>query len=74
MIVKATLYDLVGAKIWSSASFIRESIDEDLIQQSVEFYFSAQQNGTFTDGMTTNIQGQGICIHKMTDSILLIGV
>ena len=74
MIVKAILYDLVGAKIWSSASFIRESINEDLIQQSVEFYFQASLNGTFTNGMTANIVSQGICINMMTEAILLIGV
>ncbi|MHA1907366.1 MAG: hypothetical protein ACW98Y_08735 [Candidatus Thorarchaeota archaeon] len=72
--MKAILYDLVGAKIWSSASFIREPIDDDYIQQAVEFYFSEVQNGTFTDGMSTEIEGQGICIHKMTDNNLLLGI
>jgi hypothetical protein len=74
MIVKAIMYDLVGAKIWSSASFIREPINENLVQQTVEFYFSEIQSGTYNDGIVTTIENQGINIHKMTENILLIGV
>ncbi|MFW9849088.1 MAG: hypothetical protein ACFFF4_08105 [Candidatus Thorarchaeota archaeon] len=74
MIVKTILYDLVGAKIWSSVSFTRESFDDDLIQRIVESYFSSVQDGTFSEGMTTIIDDQGICVHTMYENILLLGI
>ncbi|MFW9908500.1 MAG: hypothetical protein ACFFEF_07985 [Candidatus Thorarchaeota archaeon] len=74
MIVKSILYDLVGAKVWSSTSFINMQISNMVIQQVVEKYFTALQDGSFKDGMTILLESFRVCVYQVTDGVLFIGV
>ncbi len=74
MITKSILYDLIAAKIWSLVSFIGDNPSDAFIQKVVEQYFSLVQEGAYEDGMIFSLDGEGICLHTISENVLLIGV
>lgn len=67
------LYDLVGAKKWSSVSFISLEPESISIQPILEFYYDRVQNDTFQDGCIKKIDSsQSVCIYGIEGNALLL--
>ena len=75
MIVRSILYDLVGAKVWSSVSFTSIEPEELQIQSILEFYYELVQNDLFEDGCIKKVDSnRSVSIHTVAANTLLIVV
>lgn len=75
MIVRSILYDLIGAKQWSSISFMCLADDPIQIQSILEFYYDRIQNELFENGCVKRIDSsQSVSIHEIEKNTLLLVV
>ena len=74
MIVNAILYDLLGSKALASISFSRETVHDDFLQQIVEMYYQLIQEDSARDFISTEIEGKGTVICKISEVTLVVGI
>ncbi|MHA2359625.1 MAG: hypothetical protein ACXAB5_05090, partial [Candidatus Thorarchaeota archaeon] len=74
MIVNAVLYDLLGSKALASINFSRDTVSEDFHQRVVEIYYQLIQEDSARDFVSTNIDGSGTAISRISEVTLIIGV
>ncbi len=74
MIVNAVLYDLLGSKALARITFSRDTVSEDFLQRVVEIYYQLIQEDSARDFVTTEIEGSGTVISKVSKVTLIVGV
>jgi len=74
MIVNAVLYDLLGSKALAHITFSRDTVSEVFLQRVVEIYYQLIQEDSDRDFVTTEIEGSGTIICKVSKVTLVVGV
>ncbi len=74
MIMNAILFDLLGSKALADISFSRDTVSEDFIQSVVQIYYQLIQEDSARDFVTTEIEGRGTAISRISEVTLAIGV
>lgn len=74
MIVNAILYDLLGSKALASISFSQTSVNDEYLQRVVEMYYQLIQEDSARDFVSTEIEGRGTAICKISEVTLVVGV
>ena len=74
MIVNAVLYDLLGSKALAHITFSRDTVSEDFLQRVVEIYYQLIQEDSAREFVTTEIEGSGTIICKVSKVTLVVGV
>lgn len=74
MIMNAVLFDLLGSKALADINFSRDTVSEDFIQSVVQVYYKLIQEDSARDFVTTEIEGRGTAISRISEVTLAIGV
>jgi len=74
MIVNAVLYDLLGSKALGHIAFSHDTVSEDFLQRVVEIYYQLIQEDSAREFVTTEIEGSGTIICKVSKVTLVVGV
>ncbi|MFW9925571.1 MAG: hypothetical protein ACFFDM_02270 [Candidatus Thorarchaeota archaeon] len=74
MIENAILYDLLGSKALASITFSHDTISDAFLQRVLEIYYKLIQEDSARDFVTTEIEGHGTIMSKISEVTLIIGV
>ncbi|MFW9786501.1 MAG: hypothetical protein ACFFE2_01655 [Candidatus Thorarchaeota archaeon] len=74
MIVNAVLFDLLGSKELASISFSKEKVTDEFLKHIVDTYYQLMQEDSAREFVTTEIDGRGTCICKVSKMTIIIGV
>ncbi len=72
--MNAVLFDLLGSKALADINFSRDTVSEDFIQSVVQVYYKLIQEDSARDFVTTEIEGRGTAISRISEVTLAIGV
>ncbi|MHA1480942.1 MAG: hypothetical protein ACTSQZ_05925, partial [Candidatus Thorarchaeota archaeon] len=71
-IIRAILYDLFGAKIWASMSFLKDGIDQELVQKAIDQYYGLIQDESAETIISLIVDEAPITLCKINDVTLLM--
>ena len=72
MIISAILFDLFGAKTWASMSFLKDGIDQELVQEAIDKYYVLIQDESVEDIISLIVDEVPTIMCKINDVTLLM--